>query len=398
MAAPKSVACPGFRFAGIVAGIKNGMRPDLALVLADKDVPTAAVFTQNQVRAAPVKLSETRVRTGLARAIVINSGNANACTGPRGDADAARMAADTAAAIGCKDKSVLVASTGVIGQPLPIDRVSVAVPRLVAAARADGLDQFTRAIMTTDKFEKRALGIVSLGPKSKARIVGVCKGAGMIAPNMATMLAFVTTDAAVEKSFLRKVLREIADETFNTISVDGDTSTNDSLFLMASGAAKNRPIAGGKAGAEFRATLRDVLEDLSRQIVRDGEGATHVVTIEVMGAPKQEAGERLARRIAASPLVKTALFGADPNWGRVLCAIGASDVKIRPDKIDIAFGPVQLVKNGVGVGAEAEKAREVMRLGEYSIFVHLHNGSATARHTTCDLGHEYVRINADYRS
>jgi glutamate N-acetyltransferase/amino-acid N-acetyltransferase len=392
------VACPGFRFAGIACGIKKTERADLGLIVAEEDVPAAAVFTRNRVRAAPVILSEKRVASGVARAIVVNSGNANACTGARGLADAEAMSHYVAKAIGCEDKRVLVASTGVIGQPLPIERIVEATPRLCAAARPAGLDDFTRAIMTTDRFEKRALALFPLGPKTRARLVGVAKGAGMIAPNMATTLGFVTTDAAVSKSFLKRALQEEA-QAFNEVSVDGDTSTNDSLFVMASGACKNKPIEGGDKGLAFRQALREVLTQLSRQIVRDGEGATHVVTIEVLGAPSAEGAERVARRIGSSPLVKTAFYGADPNWGRIVCAIGNAGVEIDPAKIDVAVGEVELVRGGAGIGSEAERAaHEVMRRGEYTVRVHLHGGRGEGRHVTCDLGVDYVKLNADYRS
>jgi glutamate N-acetyltransferase/amino-acid N-acetyltransferase len=392
-------AVPGFKFAGISCGIKKSLAPDLALMVADDEVPAAAVFTRNRVRAAPVLLSESHVKSGTARAVIVNSGNANACTGERGAADAVAMAHYCAKALDCKDKQILVASTGVIGLPLPIERIVEATPRLVTAARPDGLEDFTRAIMTTDRFEKRALQLVPLGPKTRARVVGVAKGAGMIAPNMATTLAFVATDAAVTPRFLRTALREEVEATFNQISVDGDTSTNDSVFVMASGAAKNKPIDGGDKGIAFRAALRAVLDELSRQIVRDGEGATHVVTIEVQGAENAEAATRVARRIGASPLVKTAFFGADPNWGRIVCAVGNSGVDFDPAKIDIAVGEIEIVRGGVGLGADAERrAHEVMRRGEYILRVHLHGGKAQARHTTCDLGVDYVKLNADYRS
>ena len=353
-------ACPGFKFAGIACGLKKTQAPDLALMMvAEDEVPAAAVFTRNRARAAPVLLSESHVKSGLARAIIINSGNANACTGARGAADAKAMAHYAAKALGCDEKRILVASTGVIGQPLAIERIVEATPRLCAAARPDGLEDFTRAIMTTDRFEKRSLQILPLGPKTRARVVGVAKGAGMIAPNMATTLAFVATDAAVTPKFLRAALREEIEVTFNQISVDGDTSTNDSVFLMASGAAKNKPIDGGDKGDSFRAALRAVLEDLSRQIVRDGEGALHVVTIEVLGAENGAAAERVARRIGTSPLVKTAFFGADPNWGRIVCAVGNSGVDFDPSKIDIAVGEFEIVRGGVGPrpGGGAARAR-----------------------------------------
>jgi glutamate N-acetyltransferase / amino-acid N-acetyltransferase len=396
-------ACPGFKFAGIIAGIKASGRADLGLIVAEDDVPAAAVFTQNRVRAAPVELSEANVKSGLARAIIVNSGNANACTGDKGAFDAAAMAEYAARAIGCDKKRVLVASTGIIGQPLPIERIVAATPRLHAAARGDGLDDFARAIMTTDRFEKRALQLVPLGPKTRARVIGVAKGAGMIAPNMATTLAFLCTDAAVSKGFLRTILREEIASTFNAVSVDGDTSTNDMVAIMASGAAKNKPIdsdaANGGKGKALRQAVHDVLDELSRQIVRDGEGATHVVTIEVAGAESAAAADAVARRIAQSPLCKAAFFGADPNWGRILAAIGNAGVDVDARKLDVAIGEVEICRGGLGLGAEAERhAHEVMRRGEYTIRVHLNRGRAQGRHTTCDLTVDYVKLNADYRT
>jgi glutamate N-acetyltransferase/amino-acid N-acetyltransferase len=317
--------------------------------------------------------------------------------------DAEAMAHYAAKAIGCEEKRVLVASTGVIGQPLPIERIVEATPRLAAAARVDGLDDFVRAIMTTDRFEKRALHLVPLGPKTRARVIGVAKGAGMIAPNMATTLAFLCTDAAVSPKFLRTVLREEVASTFNAVSVDGDTSTNDMVAIMASGAAKNKPIdsdkGGGDKGKALRQAVHDVLDELSRQIVRVGEGATHVVTIEVAGAENAAAADVVARRIASSPLCKAAFFGADPNWGRILAAIGNAGVDVDPRKLDVAIGEVEICRGGVGVGSEAERrAHEVMRRGEYTIRVHLNRGRAQGRHTTCDLTVDYVKLNADYRT
>ena len=395
-------ACAGFRFAGIVAGIKSNGRPDLGLVVADEDVATAAVFTRNQVRAAPVTLSEAHVKSGVARAIIVNSGNANAATGTKGEDDAATMVERCAASVGCKPKRVLVASTGIIGRPLPIDRIVDHTAPLFAAARPDGLDDFQHAIMTTDRFEKRALQQFAAGSKTEARVIGVAKGAGMIAPNMATTLAFLFTDAAVDKRFLRDVLREEIDSTFNCISVDGDTSTNDSVFLMASGAAKNKLITsdgGGGKGERFRIAVRTVLDSLSRAIVRDGEGAQHVITIEVQGAPSEDDARTVARAIAHSPLCKTAFFGADPNWGRILSTIGNCGLDIDHGKIDIALGEVEIVRNSVGLGDDAEKgAHDVMRREEYTIRIHLHGGRGKAHHVTCDLGHDYVKLNADYRS
>ena len=397
---PAQPACPGFKFAGVIAGIKQSGRPDLGLIVAEDDVPAAAVFTKNRVRAAPVELSEANVKSGVARAIIVNSGNANACTGDKGVFDAAAMAEYAARAIGCDKKRVLVASTGVIGQPLPIERIVAATPRLHAAARPDGLDDFVHAIMTTDRFEKRALHLVPLGPKTRARVVGVAKGAGMIAPNMATTLAFLTTDAAVSKTFLRTVLREEVEATFNAVSVDGDTSTNDMVAIMASGAAKNKPIDGGDKGKAFRQAVHDVLDELSRQIVRDGEGATHVVTIEVAGAENAAAAEhggaphrarrRCARRPSSAP-IPTGAASSPPS-----ATPASTSTRARSTSPSARS---RSCRAGVGVGAEAERhAHEVMRRGEYTIRVHLNRGRAQGRHVTCDLTVDYVKLNADYRT
>ena len=387
----------GFRFGGIAAGIKESGKPDLALLVADEDVAAAAVFTQNRVKAAPVLLSRERVRGGRSRGVLVNAGNANACTGDAG-MDAAHEATRAfAEGLGCKPKRLLMASTGIIGVPLPVEKITGHRDALLAATSAEGFDAFASAILTTDKGPKTAHVEFSLGRK-KVQMVGCTKGAGMIAPNMATTLAFVATDAAVDPAFLRTALRGGADATFNVISVDGDTSTNDSLFVFASGRAGNSLVAGptSPSGSTFRSALRDLLEQLAVQIVRDGEGATRVVTIEVEGGRSERDAVKVARRIGASPLVKTAIFGADPNWGRILCAVGNAGVDFDTARVDITIGDVQLVKAGVGVAGMADAAHAVMKQSVYPIRVHLHGGKAKARHITCDLTREYVTINADY--
>jgi glutamate N-acetyltransferase / amino-acid N-acetyltransferase len=384
----------GFRFSGIVAGIKKAPSPDVALVAADRPVAAAAVFTTNRVQAAPVVLSRERIRRGTARAIVVNSGNANACTGAQGMADAKAMTAVASRGLGATDREVLVASTGVIGVPLPMDKVVPGVGIAVNDLSEDGFERFARAIMTTDRAMKthvaRAGSIV---------VAGAAKGAGMIAPQMATTLAFVMTDADVRPAWLRRALRAEADVTFNRVLVDGDTSTNDSLFVLASGAAGNRVIADdGRPGAILRGALREVLDVLSRLLVADGEGAEHVVSIVVEGAPSERAALAVARRIAASPLVKTALYGADPNWGRIVAAAGMAGVPFAPEKVDLHFEDVPIVRAGVGLPASEAAAHAVMKRPEYAIRLHLHAGRASAQVATCDLGHPYVTVNADYRS
>ena len=403
---------PGFRFGSATAGIKQSGRPDLALLLADEEVAGAAVFTQNRVPAAPVLLSRERISGGKARGVLVNSGNANACTGEAGMTAAEEMTRAVADAAHIDERRLLVASTGIIGVPLPVDKIVAARARLLESTRPDGFDDFAHAILTTDKRAKLATTTVTLGKRS-ARIIGCTKGAGMIAPNMATTLAFVVTDAAVKRRWLQGVLAEAAEHSFNEISVDGDTSTNDSLFLLASGRLDNRPLGQEEGDADrdaaraFQDALTELLRDLATQIVRDGEGATHVVTIEVAGAPGRKAAETVARRIGRSPLVKAALFGADPNWGRIMAAIGNAGIEVNPARIDVSLrgagagGPgigceVPLVRGGVGVPGSEEAAHAVMKEERYAIVVDLHRGRGAGRHVTCDLTHEYVTINADY--
>jgi glutamate N-acetyltransferase/amino-acid N-acetyltransferase len=309
------------------------------------------------------------------------------------------MTEAAARALAIESRLVCVASTGVIGTRLPIDRIVDATPRVVAALADGGLADFARAILTTDKGPKFA-GVRRTIGRSDITVAGVTKGAGMIAPNMATTLSFLATDAAVDRVWLRTVLREEVDATLNSVTVDGDTSTNDSCFLLAGGAAQNPPLRGDdRAGRAFRAMVREVLDHLGRQLVRDGEGATRVVAIEVAGAESPRDARAVARRVANSPLVKTAIGGADPNWGRILCAVGNAGVDIEPARIDVDFDDVRLVSKGQAAGGDSEnRAHAVMERPDYVIRIHLRSGRAEARYLTCDLSHAYVTINADYRS
>lgn len=391
---------PGFRFGSTTAGIKASGNPDLALLLADEEVAAAAVFTSNRVQAAPVILSRERIAEGRARGVLVNSGNANACTGKAGAEAAETMVRAVADVARVDERRLLVASTGIIGVPLPVDRIVAAREALLATTRPDGFEDFARAILTTDHGPKTAVRSVTLG-KRTAHLLGCCKGAGMIAPNMATTLGFVVTDAAVKRRWLRAVLREAADASFNEVSVDGDTSTNDSLFLFASGRVDNKPLSGEGGEGEgaplaFQEALTDLLRDLASQIVRDGEGATHVVTIEVEGAPSRRDAEVVARRIGSSPLVKAALFGADPNWGRIVAAVGNAGVEIDPERVDVRVGEVLLCRHGMAVEGSKDAAHQVMKQERYTISVHLHRGRAAGRHITCDLTTDYVRLNAEY--
>jgi glutamate N-acetyltransferase/amino-acid N-acetyltransferase len=387
----------GFRFAGVSAGLKKKGGLDLGLVVADDDVPAAAVLTRNLVRAAPVELTERRIERGRARAVLVNSGNANACTGKPGLAAAKATTEAVAEAIGASKKEVLPASTGVIGHLLPAERVIAAVPALVSDLAEDGVARFARAIMTTDRWPKVARVALDLGGET-VTVLGIAKGAGMIHPDMATTLAFVVTDAAVTSAFLRKALRRATSSTFNAVSVDGETSTNDTIVAMASGRAKKPIRAGEKDGKRFVSALTDVLGALARTIVKDGEGAEHVVTLEVRGAPSDAAAERVAERVARSLLVKTAIHGCDPNWGRILSAAGVAGVSFDPTEVAIEIGDVVVAKDGMGVDGVERRAADVMKRAEYTIRVTLGRGRGESHITFCDIGHEYVRINADYRT
>ena len=384
----------GFRAAGIHCGIKPD-RPDLALVAADAPAAAAGVFTTNRMRSAPVRLSETRLRAGRAQAVVINNGNANACTGARGAADAQAMAAAAAAALGIPEELVLVASTGVIGRPLPIDTITTAMPRLVAALGPDGLAA-ARAIMTTDAFPKTAAAAVALGDGT-VHIGGIAKGAGMIHPHMATMIAVLTTDAAVTAPLLRRGLQEAVDRTFNCISVDGDTSTSDSVFLLASGAAGTSPIdAVDDRYAAFVAGLTAVAGRLARLIVQDGEGTTRVVEIRVRGARSDADARRVGQTVMTSLLVKTAFHGAELNWGRLAAAAGRSGADVDPDRLAIAIGDVWVVEGGVGVPERYDAASPLLRAPEVTVTLDLGLGAGAFVGWTSDLGETYVKINSGY--
>jgi glutamate N-acetyltransferase/amino-acid N-acetyltransferase len=386
----------GFRAAGVSAGIKaRGL--DLALIVSDRPAAAAAVFTTNLAQAAPVLVSKDHLARsgGVARAIVVNSGCANACTGEEGLRAARDMAAAAAALVGCPAEQVLVASTGVIGVMLPIDKIRAALP---AAAEALGPDQgaaAARAIMTTDPFPKEASATLTIDGR-EVRLGGAAKGSGMIEPMMATMLAFVTTDAAVPHALLDRALREAVDDTFNAITVDGDSSTNDSVMLLANGAS-------GAAVTEatypaFVAGLRSVCRELAIGIVRGGEGATKLVTVTVTGGATQAEARKAAKAIANSLLVKTAIHGGDPNWGRLIAVAGRAGVAFEPSRARVTIGPVVLFDQGRPFDEVAPQAAEYLTRTDIDVGVHLGAGDAASTVWTCDLSAEYVRINAEYRT
>lgn len=389
----------GFRYAARAAGIKKSGKPDLAMIVADRPAVCAGTFTTNRVVAAPVVLSRERIRSGLCQAILVNSGNANACTGAQGLADARRCAALAGGALGISEQLVAVCSTGVIGVPLPMARFEEHVPLLAAELAVDRADAVAEAIRTTDAFPKVAARQIAIGGRT-CRIAGLAKGAGMIHPDMATMLAFVMTDAAFNQTTADSLLQTAVSRTFNRITVDRDTSTNDTVLLLASGASGTPALAPHSAeGEAFAVALEEVLQELAKMIVRDGEGATKLVRIQVEGAANEADALAVARSIATSALVKTAFFGADANWGRIIAAAGYAGVEIDPDRVRILFNDVPMVENGLGLGMEQEtKATAVLKEAEFTVTVALGLGAGSAWYYTSDLGYEYVRINADYRS
>lgn len=387
----------GFLASAVESGLKKHGGLDLALIYSEKEATVAGVFTTNLVKAAPVVLSRQNVRNGKGRAIIVNSGNANACTGRQGFSDAVKTTELTAAALGIPAEEVFAASTGVIGQPLKMDRIAQSVHRLVDGLSPDGISQAARAIMTTDSFPKLS-AFEGLAGGSPYRILGMAKGAGMIMPNMATMLCFILSDVAIGQGELRQALSSGVQSTFNRITVDGDTSTNDTVLVMANGRAENGPLGPSELHA-FAEGLQTVMGELSKMIVRDGEGATKLVSVEIRGAKNPEDAQKAARTVANSSLVKTALYGQDANWGRIMAALGRAGVAMKEESVDIWVDDVQIVAGGLAVGPEAEgKAAEKMRRKEFSLAVDLRQGAHSDRILTCDLTHEYVSINADYRT
>lgn len=391
------IVIPGFRFAGVACGLKPSGKRDLSLLVSDTPATAVAAFTTNQVTAAPVIVGQEHVRAGRLQAVVVNSGNANASTAQPG----LRLARDTCRvvgrALGIDARLVLPSSTGVIGVLPSWKHMQAGIRQAVADLSSRGFWNTVAGIMTTDAFPKAAARQLGLGGRT-VTIAGMAKGAGMINPNMATMLCYVCTDAAVEHATLQRVLDETLADSFNAISVDGDTSTNDTLALLANGHAGNRPLVPRGSGyAAFRDAVGELLRTLSRQCVKDGEGATKVVDIYVRGARTAADAEKVARSIAHSPLVKTAFFGGDPNWGRIACAVGYAGAQLDQNRLAISVGDVPIGKNGMSTGARNEqRAACVMQQDEFSIDVHLHAGRGQAHMVTSDLSTGYVRFNSAY--
>ena len=390
----------GFSAAAVKAGIRYADRLDLGLIYSEVPAVTAGMFTTNRVKAAPLQLDMERLRSGLAQAVVVNSGNANACTGQEGMAAARAVSALAAGALAIDESLVQVASTGVIGQRLAIEPFARAMPELAAQRSADGFETLAQAMMTTDTVPKMASATVVIDGV-EVSLLGVAKGSGMIMPDMATMLSFVVTDAQIVFPVLRQLVRSGVERTFNRITVDGDTSTNDMVLVMANGAAGNPWIDedNPRAARLFGEALDSVFKDLALKIVRDGEGATKLVTIRVVGARDEDEALSAAQTIANSALVKTAFFGEDANWGRIIAALGRSGCNFSPERVAISFDGVRLVEDGLYLGAEREAAATaVLKQREFTVTVDVHEGSAEAEVYTCDFSYDYVKINADYRS
>ena len=388
----------GFKAAGVKAGIKKSGNLDLALIYTEKEAAVAGVFTKNAVAAAPVIVSREVVKGGKAHAIVANAGCANACTGETGLANARKMAALAAAEVGCAPDEVLVGSTGIIGVNLPMDKLEAGIKAAAAELSEDGSKNAGNAIITTDTYSKACSCEVEIGGQA-VRFGAIAKGSGMIQPNMATMLCYITTDANISSQLMQKALSEIVEVSFNMISVDGDMSTNDTVLVLANGASGAAEITDGSPEYyKFYATLKEICQELSKRIAADGEGATKFLTINVSGTKTFEDAKTVAMSIAKSPLVKTAFFGEDPNWGRVICAVGYAGIPMVPEKTVIKFGGVPVYANGLGAEFNEDDIHKVMAEHDIVIDVEMGMGDAKATVWSCDFSYEYVKINGEYHT
>ena len=387
-------AAAGFRASGVSAGIKRSRKPDLALVVSDGPSAAAAVFTTNAVKAAPVLISQQRVRRGAAQAILINSGCANCLTGQPGHQDALALGRAVAQALRLAEPDVLLASTGMIGRRLPVPKIQRAIPALVRQLHRANHVRAAEAILTTDLKRKEAAVEFAIGGRA-IRLGGMVKGSGMIAPSMATMLCVITTDAAIDPALLRTCLRRGVARTFNRASVDGDMSTNDTVFALASGRS-GAAVRSGQAAQRFGAALEAVLARLARLMIQDGEGATRLLDVRVLGGRTEREAPACARAVACSPLVKTMLAGGDPNVGRLAAAAGSSAARCDPAKLGIRIGAQRVVSRGVAIRLDKSVSRTLLAGPIAQVTIHLHAGSAQGRMLTCDLTEEYIRINARY--
>ena len=396
-------AAQGYKASGIHVGVKtnNLTKKDLALIVSEVLCDAAAVYTKNVVKAAPLLITKAHLKDGKACAVLANSGNANACA-PNGEEYAERSCMAAAEALGLKATDFIVASTGVIGQTLPVGVIEDGIPALVAALKTDGSPDAAAAIMTTDTVMKEYAVEVTIGGKT-VRLGGIAKGSGMIHPNMGTMLSFITTDCAISAGMIKKALLEAVTVSFNRISVDGDTSTNDMCSLMANGLAGNTPITDdGDDYKTFVAALKELCVKLAVVMASDGEGATHLITCTVTGAPDILTAEKLSKSVISSTLTKAAIFGTDANWGRVLCAMGYSGVDFEPDKVAVAFesaaGTIDVCKDGRGLAFDEALAKRILTEHDITIAINIASGSAECTCWGCDITYDYIKINGDYRT
>lgn len=388
----------GFKAAGVKAGIKKSGNLDVAVIYTEKEAAVAGTFTQNKVAAAPVYVSKATVATGTAHAIVANAGCANACTGQQGLDDAHKMAEITATELGIKADDVIVGSTGVIGVLLPMDKLEAGIKDAVANLSTDGSGNAGKAIITTDTHSKALTATFNTG-NTEIHMGAIAKGSGMIRPNMATMLCYITTDIDIEQSLLQKALSACVEKSFNMISVDGDMSTNDTVVVLANGAAGNKKITTEDADYQtFFDNLMELCVEIAKEIAADGEGASKFLTINVHGAKSFADAKTVGMAIANSPLVKTAFFGEDPNWGRVICAVGYSGADMVPEKTVVKFGGIPIFANGTGAEYDEKALTEVMRAKDITIDIELNLGEAEATVWSCDLSYEYVKINGEYHT
>ena len=388
----------GFQAAGVKAGIKKSGNLDVAVIYTEKKAAVAGTFTKNAVAAAPVHVSKAVVATHTAHAIVANAGCANACTGAQGETDAAAMQKIAADALGCTSADVIVGSTGIIGQLLPMDKVEQGIHAAVKALSADGSVDAGNAIITTDTYSKAGATSVMIGGK-EVRFGIIAKGSGMIRPDMATVLCFITTDADIDGVLLQEALSEVIEHSLNMISIDGDMSTNDMAIVLANGAAGNPKITEKNADYEtFKEKLLALCQGISEKIAADGEGATKFITVHVKGAKSFADAKTVGMSVANSPLVKTAFFGEDPNWGRVICAVGYAGVPMNPNHTTVTFGGIPVYANGTGVSYDADALRTVMTAHDIVVEIDLKDGTEEAKVWTCDFSYEYVKINGEYHT
>jgi len=389
----------GFLFSGISAGIKKDGKRDLGLIYSEVPAQVAGLFTTNAVKAAPVQLDMERIKKGLCQAIIVNSGNANACVGKQGLRDAKRISLWVGKQLGIDERLVFPSSTGVIGSLLPIKKIEEGISKLIHNLSPEGWMSTVEAIMTTDTFPKIVMATCRIKGKP-VKVCGMIKGAGMICPNVATMLSFLVTDADIKAPLLQRMLERAAEESYNRITIDGETSTNDTVLLLANGKAGHPYLNRmDRDGEVFQSMLSKVCQNLAESLVRDGEGATKFIEILVQGARNREDAKQAAYAIAHSPLVKTAFFGEDANWGRILCALGHCGARMDPNRIDVFFDKAPIVKNGMGVGARLEKkAGQMIKKKSFKVTVNLHDGKGQFSVLTTDLSLDYVKINASYRS